>query len=830
MSKIHLLAGGRPGRAWRRGAAPVALLACAACALLALADARATAPGREGDALLIVDCALPGQVRQLGSMSYVAPRRAIKTAAADCAIRGGEYVAYDRASLASALAVWLPQAEAGDQAARTNVGEIFEKGLGGAPDYANAAKWYQLAADQQYGRALTNLGFLYERGLGVPKDPVAALKLYRRAAGIAGTISLEGDPSAVPQEQIDTLRKELERTRRELEESRRLLDANRLSSSRQIEQLLARKQQAAAAGNAEETRRLEGLLKARESELQQQKDAVGRLEDEVGNYKLKVARYDGTRQELVEARNLLAENQRASRLEIERLLAQKAQAVAIGNQNETRRLETLLKARETALAQQKVDIDRLEGEVGGYKAQLAALDGTRRELDQARRLLADNERQSRQVIDGLLAQKQQAVAAGNGEETRRLEAQLQARESAVAQHKADVARLEGELARYKEKVARLEAAPPRQPAVVAAAVSIAPPSIQIIDPQVVITRDTITVKVRAGVRTREIVGRVSAPAGLMSLTANDVTQTVDGNGMFKTAVVLGEGKTKVAMLAVDRQGKASQLQFFLEEDARSAAPAAVAPPKLPSFNTGNYYALIIGNQKYTKLQPLDTPEADATALVPILRDNYGFKVTLLTNATRYQILTELNNMRAKLTEKDNLLIYYAGHGELDRVNGLANWLPIDAEPTSNANWISSSSLTEMLNAMAAKHILVVADSCYSGALTRSSVGQLETGLTDEARLDWLKQIAAARSRTALTSGGLKPVLDGGGGKHSVFASIFIEILAQNQDILEGMRLYREISARVVNIALKQKFEQRPEYGAIRFAGGESGDFLFVPKN
>ena len=45
-----------------------------------------------------------------------------------------------------------------------------------------------------------------------------------------------------------------------------------------------------------------------------------------------------------------------------------------------------------------------------------------------------------------------------------------------------------------------------------------------------------------------------------------------------------------------------------------------------------------------------------------------------------------------------------------------------------------------------------------------------------------------------------------------------------------MRLYREISARVLNVALKQRFEQRPEYGAIRFAGGDSGDFLFVPKN
>jgi nudix-type nucleoside diphosphatase (YffH/AdpP family) len=44
-------------------------------------------------------------------------------------------------------------------------------------------------------------------------------------------------------------------------------------------------------------------------------------------------------------------------------------------------------------------------------------------------------------------------------------------------------------------------------------------------------------------------------------------------------------------------------------------------------------------------------------------------------------------------------------------------------------------------------------------------------------------------------------------------------------VVEGMRLYREFSARVLNVAQQQKFEERPEYGAIRFAGGDSGDFL-----
>jgi hypothetical protein len=163
------------------------------------------------------------------------------------------------------------------------------------------------------------------------------------------------------------------------------------------------------------------------------------------------------------------------------------------------------------------------------------------------------------------------------------------------------------------------------------------------------------------------------------------------------------------------------------------------------------------------------------------------------------------------------------------VNSLANWLPVDADPASNANWIASSTLTENLNMMSAKHILVVADSCYSGAMTRSSIGQLQPGLSDEARLVWLKSIADSPSRTVLTSGGVSPVMDGGGAKHSVFAQNFIDILSENQDILPGKQLSDVLSARVLDVARRMNFQQRPEYAPIRFAGGESGDFIFVPK-
>jgi len=191
------------------------LIVALAPALLVVASA---APSKEDQAaatkgmvkrsdLEIVDCLLPGQVRQLGNTSFLTQRRPIRTTTAECSIRGGEYVAYDRADLKSALRIWMPTAEGGDAEAMTNVGEIYERGLGVAPDYEAAAMWYQKAADKGYSRAIFNLGTMYEQGLGVPQDGLKALNLYRQAWGIPEDGLIYA--SAAQREQ-DELRKEME--------------------------------------------------------------------------------------------------------------------------------------------------------------------------------------------------------------------------------------------------------------------------------------------------------------------------------------------------------------------------------------------------------------------------------------------------------------------------------------------------------------------------------------------------------------------------------------------------------------------------------------------
>lgn len=235
---------------------------------------------------------------------------------------------------------------------------------------------------------------------------------------------------------------------------------------------------------------------------------------------------------------------------------------------------------------------------------------------------------------------------------------------------------------------------------------------------------------------------------------------------------------------------------------------------------GAYHALIIGNNDYPHLPNLKTAKNDAVAVARLLRTRYGFETELLLNATRADILNALADLRATLRENDNLLIYYAGHGLLDEVSGEGYWLPVDAERQRPANWVSNNDITSQLKAMAARHVMVVADSCYASTLTRDADAGFRAGAESE---EWLDRMVTKRSRTALTSGGLEPVLDAGGGGHSVFARAFLVALGDNNDIVDGQSLFDRVKGSVVANA-----DQTPAYETIRKADDQGGDFVFVP--
>jgi len=353
------------------------------------------------------------------------------------------------------------------------------------------------------------------------------------------------------------------------------------------------------------------------------------------------------------------------------------------------------------------------------------------------------------------------------------------------------------------------------------------PEINLLDPPISGTRSITRVITPDKADTRLLVGRIEAPAGLLSLTVNGQPQTVDERGLFRVEVPLQSDDTPVKLLAVDLQGKQDELEFYLLPQAAVSAAMGDAEEAPDMF--GDYHALIIANNQYAKLDDLNTPVNDADALAELLEQRYGFKVMRLNNATRYDVLSALNELRRELTEQDNLLVYYAGHGEYDKVNNRGHWLPVDAERESTANWISTVAITDTVNAMSAKHVLIIADSCYSGALTRGTNTDLDPNLSPDLRQRWLATIAKSRSRYVMTSGGVKPVLDDGGNGHSVFANALLMALQQHDGVIESSTLFQDISDRVRQRAEELQIDTVPQYAQLKNTGHEYGEFLLVAR-
>jgi len=570
------------------------------------------------DDLMVVDCLLPGKVQQLGQSSrFITARQPVKTTVFECAIRGGEYTAFDRADYATSLKIWLPQAQVGDAEAQAYVGEIYEKGLGLQPDYDLAAVWYKKAAKQGLTRAQINLGNLYEKGLGVEKNAITALNWYRKASGLG---------------------------------SEKLEYASTIVATKELQNSLAK------------------------------------LENEA---------------------------------DVLRQYKAKNEAVILAKKEELR--STL---------------------------------GTPNSLN----------------TDGAL-----------------------------------------NVSDYS------------------------PPTIEIIDPPISLTRSGPSALLRSAVSEREVIGKVDAPAGVSQFVVNGETVKLDEFNLFFLNVPIESKRTYISMNALDNAEQSVGFDFSLYLDTAEGSIASTkrlevqAGTNISSEKYGKFYALVIGNNEYANYINLKTAVADATAVAKLLNERYSFDARLLLNANRYEILSAINDLRASLTEADNLLIYYAGHGDLDESNEKGFWLPVDAEPGNSANWLSNAAISDQLNTMKANHVMVVADSCYAGTLSTASVARQNLNLSDADVSSWLDVMSDVKARTVLTSGGVRPVLDAGGGKHSVFAKAFVNALESNTRVLDGNSLFVSVLSDVRRDSIAMAHEQVPDYGAIKFAGHEAGEFFLFPK-
>ena len=64
---------------------------------------------------------------------------------------------------------------------------MYEEGAGIAQDYAEAMRWYKLAAAQGNAFAQNNIGDMYQEGNGVAQDYAEAVRWYKLAAAQGNT-------------------------------------------------------------------------------------------------------------------------------------------------------------------------------------------------------------------------------------------------------------------------------------------------------------------------------------------------------------------------------------------------------------------------------------------------------------------------------------------------------------------------------------------------------------------------------------------------------------------------------------------------------------------
>ena len=319
----------------------------------------------------------------------------------------------------------------------------------------------------------------------------------------------------------------------------------------------------------------------------------------------------------------------------------------------------------------------------------------------------------------------------------------------------------------------------------------------------------------------QIIGRAKDDAGIKSIKINNtVVEKIEEDGLFIVSLVLKSGSNSLVISATDKQDNTASKTFVINGSA-TASNAAPAPEQsmISPGQTPKYYAILIAEKDYADegIPDLQNPIRDAKELKAILESKYTFNTTdidTLYNKSREEIMQAIVQRCNTLTENDNLLIFYAGHGigEKDKFGDVDGyWIPTSAKKGLNASYISSDDINKAVKRSNAKHILIIADACFSGAFTRA--------LPADASKLVAKQYAVP-SRKVMASGNIEPVPD-----NSKLLFFLKQSLNDNKEkYLTAKDLFDGMYKKIIN-----NTDNLPQYAAIKNVGDEGGEFIFIKK-
>ncbi|MFZ2901016.1 MAG: SUMF1/EgtB/PvdO family nonheme iron enzyme [Saprospiraceae bacterium] len=233
---------------------------------------------------------------------------------------------------------------------------------------------------------------------------------------------------------------------------------------------------------------------------------------------------------------------------------------------------------------------------------------------------------------------------------------------------------------------------------------------------------------------------------------------------------------------------------------------------------GVNYLLAIAIDAYKHLPFLYNCKKDAETFIGLLVKNYQFEEANVVRvfdeaATLKGIHAAFRDLVGKVTPKDNLVVYFSGHGEYDSLINEGYWIPIEAHQGSLDEYFSNDTVRRYLSSINSHHTFLIADSCFSGALFEEGTGKSGGSRSER-----------DPSRWGLTAGRKEIVSDGKPGMHSPFADALLDRLRKNQGSLGVQKLCAEVLEQVEANAF-----QTPIGEPLRVQGHRNGQFYFHPK-
>ncbi len=233
------------------------------------------------------------------------------------------------------------------------------------------------------------------------------------------------------------------------------------------------------------------------------------------------------------------------------------------------------------------------------------------------------------------------------------------------------------------------------------------------------------------------------------------------------------------------------------------------------------YALLFATDNYDNWNDLVNPIYDATSIAKELEERYGFEVQIVRNIDQDDVFTTLREYaQKKYKPQDQLLIFFAGHGQYDETFGEGYVVARNSainDPGKNT-YISHNRLRNNIDNIPCEHVFMAMDVCFGGTFD-PVLASARAVYDDVGKTEFMVKKLSIKTRKYLTSGSKEYVSDGIRGQHSPFARKFLEALKSNggED--------RLLTLTELNVFM-EKLQTTPRFGAFG-SDAQGSEFLFV---